>query len=83
MKNGHAHHPSPFFVVAVGILLFWLFGFKLFFFLPLFFIFGGMSRGCWGMGHHHDEWSDEKPKRKGKPKRDDYYVEDEDDIRYV
>jgi len=82
MHHKHAYHgPSPFFMFAFGLLLFWLFGFKIFFFLPLLFIFGAV--GGWGAcGTHH--WSDEKPKRKGKPKRDDYvYIDDENDITYV
>ena len=81
----HAYYrrgPSPFAIIVFGILLFWLFGFKLFFFLPLLFIFGacGMWGSC-GVHHYEHEWADEKPKRKPTP---DYNIDDNpDDVTYV
>ena len=83
MRHSHYHHgPSPFFIIAMGMLLFWVFGFKLFFFLPLLFIFGAMGRwGYCGMSEHYD-WEGEKPKRKRK--NDEYVViDDENDITYL
>lgn len=83
MHHRHARRgPSPFFLFAFGLLLFWVFGFKVFFFLPLLFIFGGF--GMWGCWSHHEEydWTGEKPKRKEKPKRDTY-IDDDDDVTYV
>lgn len=85
MRHEHYHHGlSPFMIFAIGVLLFWMIGFKVFFFLPLFFLFGafGMRRGC-GMRYDdgHD-WASEKPKRKRK--NDDYYViDDGDDVTYL
>jgi|GEM_PF-1862370 len=87
MHHKHVHRsPNPFFIFAFGLLLFWLFGFKLFFFLPLLFIFGAFGGwgACWANHHDDWDWNDEKPKRKGKPKRDSYTViDDKDDVTYV
>ena len=82
MRPAHYHrHPSPIALLAFAILFFWLFGFKLFFLIPLFFIFGGF--GMWGrcdMNHYDQEWTSEKPKRKSKP---DYDYDSDDDITFV
>lgn len=88
MKHAqHNHGPSPIFLVMMAVLLFWLFGFKLLFFLPLLFIFGGLRWGFCGAhhGHHYGyDGSGRKPKRKSKPKRDEYIViDDENDVTYL
>lgn len=85
MSHRHMHQrhkASPFAMLMFGLLVFWLFGFKLFFLIPLFFIFGGF--GMWGMCSvdHDNNWSDEKPKRKSKPKRE-VYIDDEADTTYL
>lgn len=83
----HTHHyrsPSPIALFAFSILMFWVFGFKLFFFLPLMFIFGGFRmRGQCDMSHHEHDWTSEKPKRKSKPKQHHVMDDDSDDITYV
>lgn len=83
----HVHYrrgPSPIALFVFSILLFWLFGFKFFFFLPLLFLFGGFSRWsqC-GLSHHEYDWTTEKPKRKSKPKQYHDIDDDSDDITYV
>lgn len=61
---------KPFLFLVVGVLVFWLVGFKILFFVPLFFIFS-----VFGMGncrvHRDDMWDNYGAKRKRKPKRDD------------
>lgn len=90
----HAQHydgPSPIFLAMMAILLFWLFGFKLLFFLPLLFLFGAFRWGTCGAHHWNDDdnyewsdWSGDKPKRKGKPERDETIViDDMDDVTYL
>jgi len=83
MRHAHYHRsPSPLALFAFAMLVFWLFGFKLFFFIPLLFIFGGFRMmGMCDMNHHDHDWTSEKPKRKSKPKYDDYA--DDDNITYV
>ena len=85
MRDTHYRRsPSPLTIFAFMILVFWLFGFKLFFFLPFLFIFGASQLfGQCGMNHDEQDWTSEKPKRKAKPKYEDDWDDDADDIRYV
>lgn len=77
---GHHKQFSPFPVLFFGLILFLLFGFKVFFIVPIIFIFMGVM--MWGCGMRYmEEWDwdgMEKPKRKRKPKFDDDYADDED-----
>ena len=69
----HRHSGPSLGMIFLGLALFWLFGWKLFFLVPLF-----MMMGFWGWSrpayvHADDSWNGEKPKRK----RDEFYVEDD------
>ncbi len=85
MRHAQYHRsPSPLALFAFAMLVFWLFGFKLFFFIPLLFIFGGFRMmGMCDMSHYDRDWTSEKPKRKSKPKYDYDMDDDRDDITYV
>ena len=83
----HAHYrksPSPLALFAFVMLVFWLFGFKLFLFLPFMFIFGGFQLfGLCDMNDDEHDWTSEKPKRKSKPKYEYDGDDDADDITYL